>query len=260
MTAAPSPAQIAAVTGHDVVGAFAFGDSPALADRLLAYVTEGTKRATVEAVAELTADHDPFPEVGQRWGLLDGAGTVRAVAETVEVSTGPLASVTPAFAWEEGEDDRTRASWLTEHRRYFARQGIIDPDGLEVVFERFRLVWPEVDRPRRWGDGVRELARHERAWLRSCADAVGSATCGSVAEGGPWRADELPTLVAEADGEVVAWAAFLPRPGRVPEVAAAAARGPDGAWTATPPTLASCRPLRSGLAALTGAVGWTAGR
>jgi uncharacterized protein YhfF len=252
----PSPAEIAAATGHTVVGAFAFGDSPALADRLLAYVTDGAKRATVESVAELTTLDDPFPEAGQRWGLLDGAGTVRAVSETVEVTIGSLSSVTPAFAWEEGEDDRTHASWLTEHRRYFARQGVADPDGLEVVFERFRLVWPEVDAPRRWADGVRELRWDERAWLRGRVDAIGAPACGTVSEGGPWPPDELPTLVAEDDsGEVVAWAAFLPRPGRDPEVAAAARQDPEGAWTATDPTLTACPALRTGLARLARSVG-----
>ena len=46
-----------------------------------------------------------------------------------------------AFAWDEGENDRTRASWLAGHLGYFTRtqtaRGEAWDDDLEVVFERF---------------------------------------------------------------------------------------------------------------------------
>jgi uncharacterized protein YhfF len=54
--------------------------------------------------------------------------------------------VDDAFAWDEGEGDRTRASWLESHLRYFQRtlaaRGRAWDDDLPVVFERFRVVWP----------------------------------------------------------------------------------------------------------------------
>ncbi len=55
-------------------------------------------------------------------------------------------SVDEAFAWDEGEDDRTRASWLDEHRAFFGRLaergGFPMHDDIETVFERFQVVWP----------------------------------------------------------------------------------------------------------------------
>ena len=79
-----------------------FGDSAALADELLGLVLAGTKRATAGLVAD--------------------------------------------FAWDEGEGDRNRDSWLRGHERYFRRtqaaRGEEWSDDLEVVFERFRVVWP----------------------------------------------------------------------------------------------------------------------
>ena len=51
-----------------------------------------------------------------------------------------------SFAWDEGEGDRTRASWLAAHRaifgRYADRSGFNLHDDTETVFERFEVVWP----------------------------------------------------------------------------------------------------------------------
>ncbi len=128
-----------------------FGDSMRLGDELLALVTDGPKRATAELVAQYEADGDPVPSVGDHWVVADGAGVPTVVLRTTEIRRGPLTSVDDAFAWDEGEDDRTRDSWLREHRRYFRRSCErlgLDPervDDLEVVFERFDVVWPPRD-------------------------------------------------------------------------------------------------------------------
>jgi hypothetical protein len=46
------------------------------------------------------------------WGVLDGRGDPQFVIETVEVRTGPLDSVDPAFAWDEASTTaRWRAGW-----------------------------------------------------------------------------------------------------------------------------------------------------
>ena len=123
-----------------------FGDSAALADELVGLVLEGTKRATAGLVADFRHDGEPLPRIGGHWIACDGAGVPRAVLRSTELRLGTLASVDDAFAWEEGEGDRTRTTWLATHRRYFARtlaaRGQAWDDDLEVVFERFRVVWP----------------------------------------------------------------------------------------------------------------------
>ena len=90
---------------------------------------------------------DPVPEVGDRCVLLAGDGQPLAVVRTTDVRVGPLSSVDDAFAWDEGEGDRSRAYWLDAHTRFFRRQcaaqGWDFDDDVEVVFERFELVWPE---------------------------------------------------------------------------------------------------------------------
>lgn len=123
-----------------------FGDSPELADELLACITHGPKRATAGLVAEFAADGEPLPRIGEHWVACDGRGTPVVVLRSVELRVGPLNSVDERFARDEGEDDRTPASWLANHRAYFrrscARIGTDFHDEVEVVFERFRVVWP----------------------------------------------------------------------------------------------------------------------
>lgn len=125
----------------------AFGDHPELADELLALILAGTKRATAGALVDYARSGDPVPHVGGLTVVTDGAGHPRALIRTTEVRIGPLSSVDDGFAYDEGEGDRTRASWLAIHERFFRRflptiQEAYDPD-MPTVFERFELVWSE---------------------------------------------------------------------------------------------------------------------
>jgi uncharacterized protein YhfF len=62
------------------------------------------------------------------------------------VTIKPLIEVDAAFAWDEGEGDRTLVDWLDGHRRFFRRQATREGwqfhDRIETVFERFEVVWP----------------------------------------------------------------------------------------------------------------------
>lgn len=129
--------------------AFGFGDSARMADELADLVLAGTKRATAGAVADFaasTATGGAQPQVGDHSVLLRGDGTPVAVIRTTDVRVGPLSSVDEQFAWDEGEGERTRDWWLAAHRRYFRRlfaaSGWEYDDDLNVVFERFVVVWP----------------------------------------------------------------------------------------------------------------------
>jgi len=113
---------------------FAFGDSPQLADELAELVLAGKKRATCWAAGE-----GPKTQVGKQWVVLDGGGVPLAVIETVELTQRRFDEVDEAFAFDEGEDDRTLASWRRAHQNYFRRQGTFAPD-MPLWCERFRLV------------------------------------------------------------------------------------------------------------------------
>jgi uncharacterized protein YhfF len=80
--------------------------------------------------------------VGELNVVLDGAGSPVCVIRTTEVAVRRFGDVGEAFAWDEGEGDRTLSWWRQAHMWYFFEQGVrIDEDTL-MVLERFELLWP----------------------------------------------------------------------------------------------------------------------
>jgi uncharacterized protein YhfF len=124
----------------------AFGDSVELADELVGLVLRGVKTATASLVRDYAPDQEPLPRIGAGWVVCDGSGRPRVVLRTVALRVGPVDSVDDAFAWAEGEQDRTRTSWLAGHRRFWERSCSARGETFaltdEAVFEQFRVVWP----------------------------------------------------------------------------------------------------------------------
>jgi uncharacterized protein YhfF len=113
---------------------FAFGDGPELADELLDLVVKGIKTATCS-----TEDGPNTSKPGERWIVLDGRGEPRCVIETTEVTYRRFGEIDAAFAYDEGEGDRSLEHWRDAHRNYFGRQGKLRED-MMLMCERFRLV------------------------------------------------------------------------------------------------------------------------
>ena len=113
---------------------FAFGDNPALADELVELVIKGIKTATCS-----TDDEPNTSTPGEQWVVLDGRAKPRCVIETIEVTYRRFNEVDDAFAYEEGEGDRSLAYWRDAHQSYFGRLGRFCDD-MMLMCERFRLV------------------------------------------------------------------------------------------------------------------------
>jgi uncharacterized protein YhfF len=143
--------QEATGTRGDPAGAFAFGDTAELADELAGLVRHGAKRATASLLLEYEHDGEDLPDPGTYWVVVDGRGQPVCIIRTAEVRTRPFDEVDEAFAWDEGEGDRSLTSWRDGHRRYFgrvcARLGVAFTGNLPTVLERFDLVWPAEVRP-----------------------------------------------------------------------------------------------------------------
>ncbi len=109
-----------------------FGDNPALADELL-------------ALWEWEAEGKTPTAAGAYWIVLDGRGEPRCVVETVEVTQRRFDAVDADFAYAEGEDDRTLASWRAGHERFFTRTlaaiGKVFTPEMPLVCERFRVIY-----------------------------------------------------------------------------------------------------------------------
>ena len=113
---------------------FAFGDGPALADELLDLVVREVKTATCS-----TEDEPNTSTPGERWIVLYGRGAPACVIETLEVTYRRYNEVDAAFAYEEGEGDRSLRYWREAHRNYFGRMGRFSED-MMLMCECFRLV------------------------------------------------------------------------------------------------------------------------
>ncbi|MGV8966902.1 MAG: ASCH domain-containing protein [Cellulomonas sp.] len=125
--------------------AWAFGDSPELADALLGLVLAGTKTATSSGAWEYD-DEAPLPAEGDLSIILDGRGHPRALVRTTTVRVVPFAEVDAEFARREGEGDLSLEAWRTGHEAYFrrnlvARGGTFDPS-VPIVTELFEVRFP----------------------------------------------------------------------------------------------------------------------
>lgn len=80
---------------------FSFGDSPEMADELLALVLAGKKTATVSVILE----DEKAPSVGDLSLVLDGRSTPACVIKTVHVETVRFCGLTWDMVKLEGEDE-----------------------------------------------------------------------------------------------------------------------------------------------------------
>ena len=94
---------------------WSFGDSPALADSLLALVLGGQKTATCGLLWDMGTPDSPPPVLGGYSVILDGTRAPRAVLQTIALTTMPFAAVPEDFALAEGEGGTGRC--LDHHVR-----------------------------------------------------------------------------------------------------------------------------------------------
>jgi uncharacterized protein YhfF len=122
-----------------------FGDSPELADNLLALVLSGEKTATCSSVWEWEHENQQIPYAGMKSIILNGSDEPACVIETTEINIRNFNVVDEQFAYEEGEGDRSLEYWRDAHRDYFTRT--LDRIGKEfteempLVCERFKVVF-----------------------------------------------------------------------------------------------------------------------
>lgn len=88
--------------------------------------------------------NDPEPPSVEQFGD-HPTGRPRAILRSTELRIGTFADADEAFAHDEGEDDRTLASWRENHRRYWQRVaprlGFEWTEEHEIILERFDVVW-----------------------------------------------------------------------------------------------------------------------
>ena len=118
-----------------------FGAGPEMAAELLSLILSGKKRATCWAAI----DEEP-PETEELTVVTDWAGEAGCVLETVCARKLQFCEVSWELARKEGEDEQL-SSWRENHIRFFTaegeREGYSFSEDMEIIFEEFRVVWPE---------------------------------------------------------------------------------------------------------------------
>jgi len=125
--------------------AWSFGDSAEMADQLGALVKKGIKAATASLAWIYEHEGSQLPRVGDYSVIKDGADAPLCIIQTTEVTVKSFDQVEAAFAYDEGEGDRSLAYWRAAHWRFFTREctavGRTPQEDMPIVCERFRVVY-----------------------------------------------------------------------------------------------------------------------
>ena len=106
----------------DQYSAWSFGDTPELADELLALVLAGKKTATTSLYQLYRWTNEPLPKVGDYSIILDGRQQPRAVIQTTKVEVMPYDEVSAEHAAREGEGDLSLEQWREKHYDFFSAE------------------------------------------------------------------------------------------------------------------------------------------
>jgi uncharacterized protein YhfF len=128
------------------VGADHFCDDRESATRCSELVLAGVKVATCSQKHWYRSGEIPMPQVGHFQVITDWDGRPTSIIETISVEERKFCDVDEAFAFSEGEGDRSLADWRRSHWAFFEREcsgvGISFTEDSELVLERFKVVYP----------------------------------------------------------------------------------------------------------------------
>ncbi|EOI06866.1 hypothetical protein UAY_00208 [Enterococcus moraviensis ATCC BAA-383] len=132
---------------HDHYEAWAFGNSPEMADELLAHVLNGEKTGTssLHMLYELDLEEEKMPEVGNYSVLLDGKEQAQAVICTKVVDILPYSQISEVHGYLEGEGDRSLNYWRHVHQPFFEQElkkyDLTFSEDMLIVYELFEVVF-----------------------------------------------------------------------------------------------------------------------
>lgn len=113
---------------------WAFGDTPEIANELLALALAGIKTATCSELGE-----DGIPQAGDIIVMVDGGSHPACAIELTTVELMRFDQVTEAHAYAEGEGDRSLAYWRQEHERFFSAYDLFSPEMMLIVMN-FKVI------------------------------------------------------------------------------------------------------------------------
>lgn len=118
--------------------AWAFGDSPELANELAALVINGRKTASCGSLTAFQTEEES-PAIGGYSIILNGERQPVCVIRTVALRLIRFCDVSEQLARKEGEGDLSLHYWRQAHQAFFTRAGYFAEE-MELVMEEFELV------------------------------------------------------------------------------------------------------------------------
>ena len=130
-------------------GAFAFGNTEAMADELAHLVLQGKKTGTSSGyeLYFLPGETETVPQIGQIDIVLDGREQPVCVVQNIAITVLPFKEVSDEQARKEGEGDLSLAYWRRVHLKfwepYFALKELPFNEQTPIVYEEFTLLYPK---------------------------------------------------------------------------------------------------------------------
>lgn len=127
-----------ALARYPGAASFAFGDGPALNEKILALVRAGRKTVTCEAVAAFTARGEALPMVGRIDIATNWNGRPALALRTIKVLWLPFDKMPESLVAAQGEF-RDLAHWRQGYEAYLTRAGVFARD-VNILAEQFEVV------------------------------------------------------------------------------------------------------------------------
>ncbi|OAE13731.1 ASCH domain-containing protein [Pseudomonas simiae] len=118
--------------------AWAFGDTPEMADELAERVAKGIKTATCCSLSSFKHE-DESSTLGGYSIVLNSQGEPVCVIRVILMGIIRYCDVDQDLARKEGEGDLSLKYWKQGHKDFFQREGSFD-EAMELVAEEFELV------------------------------------------------------------------------------------------------------------------------
>ena len=123
-----------------------FGYEGEMQDDLAALVVAGSKRATTSLLRWYGAGGERYPLAGEYFIVVDSQKVAACVCRMTKIEERAFADVDEAYAYVEGEGDRTLQTWRRDHRAFFEAEAAANDftfdDTSHVVLETFVVLWP----------------------------------------------------------------------------------------------------------------------
>lgn len=135
-------------TGRDratqYIECFHFELTEEWANKLLALVLSGQKKATASSLLAYEREGSRIPQIGDCSIVTDWDGIPHCVIETTCVTVLPFNEITFDICKREGEDDSLE-TWQNGHRHFFSEEakllGYVFSESMPVIFEDFKVVY-----------------------------------------------------------------------------------------------------------------------